>query len=654
MTATPSAESKTVRSSTTWWICALLVVAIGLANGPLVFAEFTSFDDSFYVWQNPPVLGGLTWPGVVWAFTSFYDGNWHPLTWLSHMLDVQMFGLNAGWHHVTSVLFHAANTVLLFLWLKRLTGLLWRSAIVAALFGLHPLHVESVAWVAERKDVLSAFFFLLALMAYTRYVQKLGAGHEKAKSGKRKAENESQPSSIIHHPSSSYWLSLVWFALGLMSKPMVVTLPFVLLLLDYWPLQRFQVSGFRLQVWIRLIVEKIPFFAFSAGSCVITLLAQRSGSAVMPVKFLPVEGRLQDTVVAYADYLGKLLWPDSLAAYYPLHFPIGVAEWAGAVFMLVLFTGGALFYWRQRPYLAMGWLWYLGMLVPVIGLIQVGSQAMADRYTYLPLIGLFIALVWFLAEISAKWRYRRPVLAILSVGVLAACWDLTAAQVGYWQNSETVARHALAVTGENAMMQGLLGSALFEQGKPEQASEHFAEAARLWPDNVTAQCDLALALVAQGKLDEAVAACQTGLIYKPHSFQLHELLASTLSRQGKLQEAIEEYKTTLQLNPDQLVDLNNLAWLLATAPEASVRDGAEAVRRAEQACQLTHYQRPLFMGTLAAAYAEAGRFDEAIAMARKAITQATAMNNEVLAKKNRELLELYQHRKAYCQPTQLP
>jgi tetratricopeptide (TPR) repeat protein len=275
---------------------------------------------------------------------------------------------------------------------------------------------------------------------------------------------------------------------------------------------------------------------------------------------------------------------------------------------------------------------------------------MADRYTYVPLIGIFIAAVWLVAEISIKWPYRRQVLTLLAVGILAACWQRTATQVCYWRDSETLARRALAVTTDNGMMQGLLGSALFEQGKTRQAGEHFAAAARIWPDNVTAQCDLALALVAQGRLDEAAAACENGLKYKPQSSQLHELLASTLSRQGNLKEAIEEYKMTLQLAPDQLMDLNNLAWLLATAPEAGGRDGAEAVRQAEQACQLTHYQRPLFVGTLAAAYAAAGRFEEAVTMAQKAIALATAAKNEGLVRKNRELLGLYQHRQADHEP----
>ncbi len=644
---------KNVRAaSTSWWICALLVVSVLAAYAPVVSYAFVYIDDNDYIFQNPPVLHGLTWSGVVWAFTQFYDSNWHPLTWLSHMLDVQLYGLNAGGHHATSVLIHAANTVLLFLWLQRLTRLraeaaagqadpIWRCAVVAALFGLHPLHVESVAWVAERKDVLSTFFLLLALIYYTRYAE---TQRQKAEGGMQKSES-SPPSTLNSQPSTIFYLlALVCFALGLMSKPMVVTLPFVLLLLDYWPLRRFTIEDLRLRILGRLVVEKIPFFVLSGIACVITLLAQQSKNAVMAIRFLPVEGRLENTVVAYASYLEKMIRPVSLAAYYPLKFPIDDELIVVAVLVVALITGGVWLGRRQRPYLAVGWLWFLGTLVPVIGLVQVGSQAMADRYTYIPLIGPFIALVWLVAEISIRWPYRRPALMLITVGVLMGCWQLTATQVRYWQDSETLARHAVAVTTDNAMMQGLLGSALFEQGQVKPASEHFAESVRIWPDNVTAQCDLALALIAQGRLKEAVAACENGLNYKPQAYQLHELLASTLARQGKLKEAIEEYKVTLQLVSDGLMDLNNLAWLLATAPDAAVRDGAEAVRLAEQACQLTDYQRPLFVGTLAAAYAEAGRFEDAVTMAQKAIALATAMKNEGLVKKNRELLELYQHR----------
>lgn len=459
------------------------------------------------------------------------------------------------------------------------------------------------------------------------------------------------PSSIF------YWLALVAFALGLMSKPMLVTLPFVLLLLDFWPLNRFpvsnfsfQVSAFSFQLWKRLLLEKIPFFILAAASCVVTVLAQHSKSAVMPLQFLPVSARLQNVLVSYGHYLEKTLWPSGLAAFYPLAYPIPAEAVIVAVTGLALLTGLALFFWRSRPYLLVGWCWFLGMLVPVIGLVQVGSQSMADRYTYLPLIGLFLAGVWLVADLSARWPRRRLVLAALAALLLVGCWQRTAAQVRYWQNSETLARHALAVTVNNATMEGLLGSALFERGQVEAARAHFAEAARIWPDCVTAQCDLALALASQGRFADAIAACQTVLKYHPRDPQVHDLLGSLFTRAGRRAEAIAEYQGVLALQPEHLADLNNLAWLLATAPEAALRDAPEAVRLAEHACQLTGYQRPLFLGTLAAAYAEAGRFAEAVATAETAVALAAALPNPALAKKNRELLELYQQKTPYHEP----
>jgi protein O-mannosyl-transferase len=630
ITSSVSKIPDATNSSRPWWICALLVLAIFSAYWPVMGYAFTDFDDPQYVFKNPHVLKGLSWSGVVWAFTHF-QVNWHPLTWLSHMLDAQLYGTNAGGHHATSVLFHAANAVLLFLLLKHLTGATWRSAMVAALFGLHPLHVESVAWVAERKDVLSTFFFLLALMAYTRY-----------------AELKISPA-----PSQNqkwYALALVWFSLGLMSKPMLVTLPFVLLLLDYWPLGRisnfkFQNAGFRF-----LLAEKVPFLLLSSGSCVITFLAQQSGKAVMPITSLPAEARIENAFIAYAGYLEKMFWPDSLAAFYPLYIQIDTDAAVIGIVVLLLISGMVFILRRERPYLVTGWFWYLGMLVPVIGLVQVGSQAMADRYTYVPLIGIFIALIWLVSEISTSWPYRRLIVSILSVGILAICWKLTASQVCYWQNSETLARHALAVTSENSSMQQLLGEGLIEHGKVEEARQHFVEALRICPDSVPALGDLALALVAEGKLDEAIGNCQVALKIQPGELKIHYILANTLSTQGKLSEAIAEYKTVLQIDPDHMFALNDLAWLLATAPDARFRDGSEAIRLAEHACQLSNYQVILYVGTLAAAYAEAGRFDDAVTTAQKAVALATTDNNQPLMAKNRELLGLYQNKKAYHEP----
>ena len=634
MTTIPSTDSKSAKNFTAWWICAGLVLAIFAAYWPVLGYAFTYYDDSDYVWQNPHVLNGLNWSGVDWAFTNFYVGNWHPLTWLSHMLDVQLYGMNAGEHHATNIMFHAANTVLLFLWLSRTTRLIWRSAFVAALFALHPLHVESVAWVAERKDVLSTFFALLSLCAYAGYAQKFKSPDAGLKPV---------------FASRDYWLSLFFFALALMSKPMAVTLPFVLLLLDFWPLGR--VSNFRFHnANFRLLLEKIPFFALSAVSCILTFLAQQNGKAVMTITVMPVEIRIENALISYWVYLKKMLWPDTLAAYYPLNFPIDADQAVMAVFMLLLISTGVLFFRRQKPYLVTGWLWYLGTLVPVIGLVQVGSQSMADRYTYVPLIGIFIALIWLVTEIRIEWQYWRLFLSILSLGVLAACWKSTASQVRFWQNSETLSRHALAVTTDNAAMQVLLGNALLEQGKSEEAGQHFAEAVRIWPNVVAARGDLALALVNQGRFDEAIDVCRAALKLQPDEPKIHYLLGNTLSTQGKFAEAIAEYKAALQFDPNDLFALNDLAWLLATAPDARYRDGTEAVRLAEHACRISNYQVTLYVGTLAAAYAEAGRFDDAVKTAQKAVALATAAQNNNLIQKNYELLKLYQHKKTYHEP----
>ncbi len=636
MTTIPFLDSKTTRGSTTWWICAGLVLSIVAAYWPVAGYAFTYYDDNDYVWQNPHVLNGLSRPDVVWAFTHFFVGNWHPLTWLSHMLDAQLFGLNAGAHHVTNVVFHAANTVLVFLWLKRATGFVWRSALVAALFGLHPLHVESVAWVAERKDVLSTFFLLLSLTAYTRYVRKSEVGSQKPEIN--------LPSPISFLQSPFFWLSLVFFALGLMSKPMLVTLPFVLLLLDFWPLER--IRNFK-----RLLLEKTPFFLLSAGSCVVTYFAQQSSQAVATVAALPFDVRIENALISYVFYLKKMLWPDALAAFYPLSYPIDADEVVVSVFVLLLVSAGVFAFCRRRSYLLTGWLWYLGTLVPVIGLVQVGAQSMADRYTYVPLIGVFIAIIWLVAELSTEWPQRRLILTILSVSVLGTCWQLTASQVRYWQNDETLSRHALAVTTDNTPMQVLLGNALFKQGKAEEASQHFAEALRIWPDNVTATYNLAMTLVAQGKLEEAADACKETLKFHPSETKIHWLLGNIFSQQGKRAEAITEYQAVLQINSNYLFALNDLAWLLATAPDPRLRDGPEAVRLAEKACGLSNYRTTTYVGTLAAAYAEAGRFDDAVKTAQKAIALATAAKIEGLAYKNRELLELYQNKKAYHEPT---
>ena len=435
-------------------VCALLALVTLLVYLPVRHHAFVDYDDLDYVTENPMVQAGLTWSGFQWAFTTLDASNWHPLTWLSHTVDCQLFGLNAGGHHLVSVLFHATNAVLLLLLLWRLTGAFWQSAFIAALFAWHPLHVESVAWVAERKDVLSTFFGLLTLMAYVRYAQ-------------RRAKVD-------------YLLALFFFACGLMSKPMLVTLPFVFLLLDYWPLRRvtgngWQVTGDKKPVGklstrnssasafgcgatapkrseggqLSTILEKWPFFALAAASCVVTFVAQQRGEAVAPLEKYPLSSRIENAAVAYVKYLFNSVYPVNLAVIYPLPKEIPWVQVVGAMMVLAVISWVIWRARRQRPYLLTGWLWYLGMLVPVVGLVQVGLQSMADRYTYLPLIGVFIGVVFGLGDLAKKLRLKSTVLILVAVFVLAGCLFATARQLRFWRDGETLFERALAVTKDN-------------------------------------------------------------------------------------------------------------------------------------------------------------------------------------------------------------
>jgi len=501
-------------------LCVRSHILIGLLLTAAVFGifrhsiknDFVNFDDDKYVTCNTHVQAGLTKESVSWALTSVDAKNWHPLTWLSHMLDIQVYGSNPAGHHLTNVLLHVLNTLLLFLALNRMTGHVWRGAFVAALFGVHPLHVESVAWVAERKDVLSAFFWMLTMLAYVRYVEMPKPGR--------------------------YPLVLLSFALGLMAKPMLVTLPFVLLLLDYWPLDRL-----KLHSWWKLVVEKTPLFVFAAASSIVTYIVQSKGGAIGILEHLSLGARISNAVVSYMDYIGKMFWPRNLAVFYPypVHGPpiweiVGAGAALVCVSILVIRAGG------RRPYLPVGWLWYLGTLVPVIGLVQVGRQAMADRYSYVPLIGLFIIVAWGVPDLASRKRW---ILAVAAGPALSALMLCTWFQVGVWRNNITFFEHALASTSDNYVAQ------------------------------------------------------------------------------------------------------NNLASIFAENPDPKVRDAARAIRLAEEACRLTSYKIPESLDTLAAAYAEAGRYEEAAAIARKALKLALMEKRDQLAKEIRERLRLYEAGRPY-------
>ena len=505
-------------------ICVLLAGAVLLPYVQVKDHGFITFDDDLYVTENPAVKAGLTWEGVKWAFTAGHAGNWHPLTWLSHMLDSQLYGLNPRGHHLTNVAFHLANTLLLFLFWARVTGGLWPSSLVAALFALHPLHVESVAWVAERKDVLSTFFFLATLWAYAGYVAA---------------------------PSVKRYLSVaLLFALGLMAKPMLVTLPFVLLLLDYWPLGRvagmntspggvagsLPPPGLPQQNYWHLIREKIPLFTLAAASCLITVLVQKGGGSVMPLAIRSLDARLASSLVAYVKYLVKMFWPFPMVFYYFLApVPWWEAVWAGLA--LIALTVFLLYGARRHPYLGVGWLWYLGTLVPVIGLVQVGGQAMADRYTYVPFIGLFVMFAWGISEATASCRARKIVLSTVAVAVLVACLVSSWGQAGYWRNSESLYIHAIRVNSNNYMAYHHLGMAFTNQGKLDQAVAMYKKSIEADPSYSHAYNNLGIVYARQGKLTEAVETLKIAIRLYPTNASFYRNLALAYRQQGKTSEA---------------------------------------------------------------------------------------------------------------------
>jgi tetratricopeptide (TPR) repeat protein len=920
-------------------ICVALSAVTLAAFWPVIGSGFISFDDLDYVTNNPHVTGGIRWSSVAWAFKTGHMANWHPVTWLSHMVDCQLYGLRAAGHHVTNLLFHVANTLLLFLLLQQVTRdgwrvtrregelvtppppplrdtrhptrdtLCWPCFFVAALFALHPLHVESVAWVAERKDVLSTFFFLLTLLAYVKYVAggrrpvgKGGSNKEEprnniqhptsniqhpisdaqhpasgirhpASSIQHPASSIQHPASSIQHPASSiqhpvsnntldvsrftfhvsrfYLLSLLFFALGLMSKPMLVTVPFVLLLLDYWPLRRMQNPSprafslqplafslldkpgnaqlstlnpqpsprpFSLQPLAFSLLDKLPFFALSAASCVVTFLVQQGAGATTSLGVLPLEFRISNALISYVRYALKMVWPANLAVLYALPTQWPAAWVAGAALVLAGVSVLALRLARKAPWFAFGWFWYLGTLVPVIGIVQVGQQAMADRYSYIPLIGLFVAIAWGGAAAGARWPRIRGWLAAVAVAALVVCGGLTWRQTGYWRSSTSLFEHALAVTRDNYVAHNNLGVLLLDGGDLAGAESHFAEAVRIkpnYPDGLgnLATCrqrqgrlaeaedlfarslksrptaavhyDLAILLAQEGKIEEAYAHYEAALRLKPEfaeawynlgaleskrgrpaeaardyaaalhlkagdveahlslgallagekkfeeaeaHFQaalqtapdnpdahfnlaaalnakgdyagaavqfaevcrlrpedvearkslglallyqgkmpeaagqfcevlraqpdarMHYYLGLALDSQGQAEEAVVHYREAVRLSPNTALYLNDLAWLRATNPKAELRDGAEAVRLAELACELSGGKEARFWGTLDAAYAEAGRFADAQATAAKTRELALASREPELAGQAEQRMALYRAGKPYRAP----
>ena len=622
-------------------IALALFVGTAAVYAPLLPNQFVHFDDDVYITSNPHAQGGLTAEGVKWAFTSAYASNWHPLTWLSHMLDCQLFGFSATGHHVVSALLHAVNTVLVFLVLARITesrppletkarrkpasnpqpvapiassvnvssANVWGAALVAALVGLHPLRVESVAWAAERKDTLSALFWWLTIGAYALYVAR---------------------------PSwRRYGLVALGLLGGLLAKPAVVTLPVVLLLLDYWPLGRFAIGGhgapdgkFTWQRLGQLLLEKMPLAPLCVASSAITVWAQRRGGSLSAVENLPLGYRLANAALSYVRYLELMFWPRGLACYYPYpksdfdaHGPWQPRVLLAAV-SLVAVTLVVLWFGRRKRYLAVGWFWYLLTLLPMIGLVQVGRQALADRYTYLPSVGIALALVWLAGDLlSAAPAGARRWAVLPAVIVLALLAALTIRQVPVWRDDLSLFTHAVAVTQDNEVAQHNLGAALLLANRPAEAAEHLREAIRARPDYASA--------------------CR--------------LLAIALSKQDQSDEAIRWYRETLRWQPNSIDAATELAWLYATHPDARLRDAAQSLQLASAVVQATGQRSYAALDALAAAYAENGRFDEAARRAQQAAQLATQSGAPEIASKISARAALYRARQPYREsPTDLP
>ena len=550
-------------------ICVVVALATIMAYEPVRHNDFVDYDDDMYVTENPHVKKGITGESVSWALTTGHAYNWHPLTWLSHMLDCQLFGTRPGWHHLTNLLLHIINSLLLFGVLKRMTGALWKSGFVAAAFALHPLHVESVAWVAERKDVLSTLFWLLTMAAYVWYVRRPGL--------------------------SRYLVTLLCFALGLMAKPMLVTLPFVLLLVDYWPLGRFQLEyttkefrkekrksaniSFPWGALYRLVWEKVPLIALAGISSIVTFIVQRSGGAVVRAGMLSLDVRVANAMISYLRYIKKMIYPSGLAVFYPYH-SLSLLLAIAYFVILVLITVAVIYLGRRRRYLPVGWFWYVGTLVPVIGIVQVGSQSMADRYTYVPLTGLFIIIAWGASDILAKWRYQKVVLGICSATVITGLLISTRMQVRHWRDSFTLFEHTLAVTEDNSITHNHYGAFLVEQGRYEKALAQFDEALRISPGYHAARKNKGAAFIDMGRFDEAVATFNELLRVAPDWPNAHYWLGVAYARKGTYHQAVGPFKEALRLRPDWPEAYNDLAlvYLLLGNYDLAIENYRQALR----------------------------------------------------------------------------
>ena len=619
---------------------ALAVITLGL-YWPVRGFDLVYWDDPQVLTDCPAVAAGLTWASVQWAFTGVVIANWHPLTNLSFLVVSQFFGTTPGAHHVANAVIHAANGVALFFLLRQLTGATWRSAVAAAIFAWHPQRVESVAWIIERKDVLCAFFFLMSLWFYARSVMRVaGSVNDASRS----------PACITHH------VSILLFAGALLSKPMAVTLPFVLLLLDVWPLGRVESCQLKVKGFVKksaqlsisnrqLVTEKWPFFALMILFCAVTYWIQRDYAAMTPWEKLGRAPRAANAIAGYLAYLAQLFWPVNFAAIYPYPKDFDIAETALKAALLLAITASAVSQLKKYPQLAVGWFWYLGTALPIIGLVQVGEQSMADRYTYLPLIGPVVALVWTGADIFSRSRAAKNFLMGATVFILFALLILSAQQLQYWRNTIELFSHNVAVTPENGSAHFTLGLGYEHAGDTNRALVCYRVAKQLSPSDAQIRSCLASLLMKQNQLGAAETEYAGLIALNEKDFTPHAALAGVLAAQGRAEESLAQLNVATQLNPASVEVLNNLAWALATSARAELRDGPRAVTLAQRACELTQFEQTRFLGTLAAAQAETGKFDDAILTAQKACNRATKNGETNLLQRNQELLELYRAHK---------
>jgi tetratricopeptide (TPR) repeat protein len=638
-------QAKQMEISRTVLICVVLAAATLVAFEGVRSNDFVHYDDDKYITSNEYVQKGLSFESIKWAFTTWYQGNWHPLTWTSHLIDSTVLGMEPAGHHLVSVGFHITNVILLFLILKKMTGAIWPSAFVAAVFGLHPLGVESVAWVAERKNVLSNFFAFLTIWAYLWYAQKPGWWR--------------------------YAVIAVLFAAGLLSKSMLVTLPFVLILLDYWPMGRF--GGLKGWRWLwRAIVDKSPLLAMSAAFCVVTYFAQVNAGAATDMVSLPIGLRVSNALISYVRYIGKLFYPTPLAVLYPLDIRgYSWVEIGGCLVLLLAVTTVVILERRRRRFLLTGWLWYLGTLVPVIGLVQVGVQAMADRYMYLPGIGIYIIVAWLASEASVKLRLPKIVPAITGMVILVALLLITRTQVGYWKNSESLFLHSLGVTTNNYVMHNNYGEVLKHSGRLDEAIDNFRRALAIRPMWIDVHDKLACALQDKGLDAEAAAEFELVLRAKPDKIDTRNSFGVALVQIKQYDKAIEQFTRVLTEDPCRVSALNNLykvgvengkidkvkdvIWRLQVkdpnnfefCQKAGLIYGIQgnidaAIEQLEKACRLSNYQVAEPMAFLSQAYAAKKDMKRAIETAQKAIDAAQKEDQNDVVAQLKASLESYQ------------